>query len=57
MEGVMEEVTLESTIEILRSDMIQAYKEKGNFVDSRVVHISQQLDTYIVQLQLLRRHS
>ncbi|WP_232696906.1 aspartyl-phosphate phosphatase Spo0E family protein [Brevibacillus daliensis] len=49
----MEEVILHSKIEHLRADMERTYKEKGNFVDSRVVALSQKLDTYILQSQLL----
>lgn len=45
----------EQMIEQLRAEMIQLYERVGSFTDSRVVEISQQLDTFLVEVQRKRK--
>ncbi|ANE48024.1 hypothetical protein SY83_18935 [Paenibacillus swuensis] len=44
---------LNKIIDILRQQMVDKAMETGNFTDLKVVELSQQLDFFIYQLQLL----
>jgi hypothetical protein len=54
-ENDVSEAYLKQVIEQLREQMVSLVSEKGSFVDERVVSLSQELDEYIVELQLIVR--
>lgn len=44
--------SLEKNVEQLREQLVQLYLEKNNLLDDEVVDLSQQLDKYILAIQL-----
>lgn len=56
-EPVEDEIELQKVINQLKSELVQLVSEKGSFLDHSVIHLSQTLDTYILQMQKRKIHS
>ncbi|XOS93739.1 aspartyl-phosphate phosphatase Spo0E family protein [Brevibacillus laterosporus] len=50
-EPVEDEIELQKVINQLKNELVQLVSEKGSFLDHSVIHLSQTLDTYILQMQ------
>ncbi|MFS1512025.1 aspartyl-phosphate phosphatase Spo0E family protein [Chengkuizengella sp. SCS-71B] len=51
----MHEKQINKKIEELRQQLTILINNKGDFVDDHVIAVSQQLDTFIIQLQTIKK--
>ncbi|AIG26355.1 aspartyl-phosphate phosphatase Spo0E family protein [Brevibacillus sp. 7WMA2] len=56
-EPLEDEIELQNVINQLKNELVQLVSEKGSFLDHSVIHLSQTLDTYILQMQKRKIHS